>query len=405
MQKLSFSLPKYNRAINKFYDEVSDNLHMQDDLLRYFPPLRVSHSGTTRWLSEPGILEAPHRRHTNTTSGEIEIITKTDAVRFKEFLRNLIIPIRDKAKAHTVEIINQTCDVTGNTVNAVNQNAWDAYIEALEKVDMTLDNYGSPNFLFYSPELDEKRKKIKPTIEQENKVEEVFRRKIEAYFLKKGSRKLTKSNRKTKRVISEINVDINTLKTNLSLPKYELAIIQLTRDINNGLEILDPILGEIQRIPVAHDGITRQVSEPTILETPMQDYSMGASIDLDCFRNTDTDYFRDFLWKMVERISGELKKHLFETVSQTCDATGNSVAAKGKNFWDAYNEILETADMHFDENGNHNYKIYIHPDKGKELAANPPTEEQIAEGEKIIERKKQEYYAQKRTRRLSKLNN
>lgn len=406
MRKISFSLLNYNCAINKLYNEVSDYLHMQDDLLKHFPPIRVSHTGTNRWLTKPFILEAPYKLHTNKAIGEIETFTKTDVIKFKEFLHNLIIPIRNKAKEHTIEIINQTCDATGNKVNVGNQDVWDAYIEALEKVEMIFDSYGNPNFLIYSPEMDEKRKRIEPTIEQKNRIEEIFKQKIDAYFLKKGLRKLTKSKRKTKRIISEINVDVNLLKINLSLPKYESSMTQLFRDVKNGYEMLDPILSEIQSIPVAHDGAIRQVSEPNVLETSMRDYSIEELLELNCFRKTDSEYFRDFLWRMIEKVSGELKKHLFETVSQTCDAVGNSVDAKGKNFWDSYNEMLETTDMSFDENGNHNYKIYVHPDTAREIETNnPPTEEQLAKGKEIIERKKKEYYAQKRTRRLFKLNN
>lgn len=406
MKQISFSLPKYDYAMSVFYNQIADDLHMQDDLLRYFPPVRVSHTGTARWLSQPEILEAPYRQHKNTTSGEIEIITKTDVPKFKEFLEALLIPLRDKVKEHTIENINQTCDVTGNKVNVGNQDVWDAYIEALEKVEMIFDSYGNPNFLIYSPEMDEKRKKIEPTIEQKNRIEEIFKQKIDAYFLKKGSRKLTKSKRKTKRIISEINVDVNSLKINLSLPKYESSMTQLFSDVKNGYEMLDPILSEIKSMPVAHDGVIRQVSEPKVLETPMKDYSIEELLELDCFRKTDTEYLRDFLWRMLEKVSGELKKHLFETVSQTCDAVGNSVDAKGKNFWDSYNEMLEATDMRFDKNGNHNYKIYVHPDTAREIEVNnPPTEEQIAKGKQIIERKKKEFYAQKCTRRLFKLNN
>ncbi len=401
MDKLSFSLPKYDFAFNNFYNDLYDDLHLQDELLRRFPPKLMAHSGTTRWLSKPDVLEAPYRQHKNTTSGEIEIITKTDALKFKEFLQNLIIPIRDKVKEHTIENINQTCEMTGNKVDAVNQNVWDAYIEAIEKMKMVFDEDGNPNFLIHPPEFYEKLSKTDPTVDQRNKIGKIFGRKREEYILRKGSRKLTKSNRKSRQVVSELNVDVSSLKFNLSLPQYELAITQLLRDVNNGYEQLDPILSQVQKVPVAHDGFTRQVSEPTILETPMKDYLVDTSIKLDCFRNTDTEYFRDFLWKMLEEINGEVKKHIFETISQTCDATGNSVDAEGKNFWDSYNEMLETADMRFDENGNHNYKIYIHPDRRKDIEANPPSEKQLTKSKEIIERKKQTYYAQKRTRRLS----
>lgn len=251
MKQISFSLPKYDFAFNNFYNDLYDHLHLQDELLRRFPPKLMAHSGTTRWLSKPDVLEAPYRQHKNTSSGEIEIITKTDALKFKEFLHDLIIPIRDKAKQHTIEVINQTCEATGNKVDAANQNIWDAYIEAIEKMEMAFDDAGNPNFLIHPPEFYEKLQSTEPTIEQRNKVEDVFKRQKENYILKKGSRRLIKSSRKEKSSSLNENIDVNTLKTSLSLPEYNSSMIQLIREVKSGFESLDPILGKISKVEVA----------------------------------------------------------------------------------------------------------------------------------------------------------
>jgi hypothetical protein len=401
MKKLSFSLPKYDFAMSEFYNRIADNLHMQDELLRRFPPVRVTHTGTTRLLSKPDILEEPYKLHKNITSGEIEIITQTNIVKFKDFLLDLIIPIQTKLKEDTEEIINQTCNVTGNKIDAKNQNVWDAYIEALEKMKVSFDDDGNPNFLVHPPEFYEKLSKTTPTIEQGRKVEEIFRRKKEEWFSKKQSRRLLKSTRKP--MFSSLNekIDINTLKSPLKLPKYELATIQLIRDVKKGFENLDDILGKIKSVPVAHGGKTRQVSEPQILETPMRRYSAVISVKFDTFYNTDIEEFRDALCKFIEEAIGQMREHFFSVFPQICDATGNSINAQGKNVWDAHLEMLETIEMHFDENGNHHTEIIMGSDIEKIIKDNPPTPEQIARENEIIERKKKEYYAQKRTRRLS----
>jgi hypothetical protein len=405
MKQISFSLRKYDSAFNNFYNDLYDHLHLQDELLKRFPPKLMAHSGTIRWLSKPDVLEAPYRQHKNTTSGEVEIITKTDVLKFKEFLHDLIIPIRDKAKQHTIEVINQTCEATGNEVDAVNQDVWDAYIEAIEQMEMAFDDDGNPIFLIHPPKFYEKLQSTKPTIEQSNKVEEIFKKQKENYILKKGSRRLFKSSRKEKPLSLNENIDVTTLKTSLSLPKYNLSMIQLIREVKNGFENLDPILGEIRKVEVAHGGMTRQVSEPQILETPMKNYSAIISVELDCFLNTDTEQFRDALYNFSNEAVEQMKKHFFEVFPQICDATGNNVNAQGKNVWDAYLEMLETMEMSFDENGNHNTTLVVHPDTARKIRENPPTPEQIAKGNEIIERKKKEYYAQKRTRRLLKFNN
>jgi hypothetical protein len=52
MTKLSLALPKYEAAINGLHDEVQLTLHMQDEILRLFPPVYVVHKGPTRGCSK-----------------------------------------------------------------------------------------------------------------------------------------------------------------------------------------------------------------------------------------------------------------------------------------------------------------------------------------------------------------
>ncbi len=190
MSKLSFSLPKYDIAIGRLYNEVSNDLHMQDEVLRSLPPIEVVHSGTTRFFTEPNVLEAPYRQHKNTAVAETEIITQTDVVRFKEFLSNLIVPLLNQLKEHTGEVITQMCNITGNNIDARDTNPWDSYIEALEKMKIFFDNDGNPVFLIHPPEFYDKLRKVKPTIQQIQKVEEIFKKKRAEHNVKKSSRRL-----------------------------------------------------------------------------------------------------------------------------------------------------------------------------------------------------------------------
>jgi hypothetical protein len=401
MQKLSLSLPKYDSAMQKLCDDFYDEMHMADKLMKNFPPERVIHSGTIRFLCNPTVLEEPYKNHENIHTGQAEIITQTNIFKFRDFLQDLLTPLLNQSKQQTIDTINQICDTTGNNIEAKNQNVWDAYIQAIEQVEMVFDDCGNPSFLIYPLEIYDKLSQIEPTSEQSVKVEEIFRQKREAHYLKRQSRRLSKSSEKPKSYFLNEKVDVSKLGAVLKLPKYDLAVIQLIREVKNGFEKLDPILGEMGKVSVSHSGKTRQVSEPQILETPMKRYSAVISVEGDCFRNTDTEEFRDALWNFAKETIGQMKKHFFDTFPQICDATGNSIDANGKNYWDSFNEMLETIQMSFDENGNHNYKILVHPNTFKKIQDIPPTEEQLAKGREIIERKKKEYYAQKRTRRLS----
>lgn len=190
-------------------------------------------------------------------------------------------------------------------------------------------------------------------------------------------------------------------KISFSLHAYDVATTELVREIKAGLDKTDHILGQIQVHSVVHGGITRQVSEPQIVDTEMKHHRAGGLIHFDWFLKTDTEQFVEFIYGMWESFASQAKKALFETVGLTTEAVGNSHALAGRNFWDAQLEMMESLEWHFDEDGNHNYEFYCHPDVGKKLAENPPTPEQDKRVEELISRKREEYYAKKRTRRLS----
>ena len=190
-------------------------------------------------------------------------------------------------------------------------------------------------------------------------------------------------------------------KLSLSLHKYDVTTAELIGETKIGLDKTHPILGQIQIHSVVHGGTTRQVTEPQIVETEMRQHSTDAVIGFDSFLKTDVERFTELLYNMWEAFASQTTKALFETVSLTTEAVGNVHNAAGRNIWEAQIEMLESLEMHFDEDGNHNYKYYLHPDMAKKLAENPPTPEQEKRAEEIIKRKREEYYAKKRTRRLS----
>lgn len=191
--------------------------------------------------------------------------------------------------------------------------------------------------------------------------------------------------------------------TNLqfSLSNYDSALVRLIGEVKIGFENADPILGQLRRVPVVHDGSTRQVSGPQVYETSMRDSSAESLIDVACIRKTDVESFRDFLWTLCDSLMVEMKKGLFEVVSKVTEATGNVYDSAGRDFWDSYIEMIKGIHMIFDENGNHNYNLYLHPDTAKRLQETPPTPEQVQTIQDVINQKREEYNAQKRTRRLS----
>jgi hypothetical protein len=190
-------------------------------------------------------------------------------------------------------------------------------------------------------------------------------------------------------------------KISLTLTEYDSAMTRLVREIKDGLEKTDPILREIQRVPIAHEGTTRQVSSPKVVETSVKDFSAVVNIHRKSFLETNVETFVEFVWKLSDSLISETTNYLFETISLTTEAVGNVVNVEGKDLWDDQIEMLEKTYVRFDDNGNHNAKFYVPPDTLKKLSANPPTAEQQQRWNQVLSAKREEYYAKKRTRRLS----
>lgn len=186
-----------------------------------------------------------------------------------------------------------------------------------------------------------------------------------------------------------------------SMRKYDLATLELHRDIHEGLVKADNILGKIETIPTSHGGTTRQVSEPEIYDTEMQHIAVGITMDSRWITQTDVENIANFIWETSQELISRFKKYLFEVFSKTTEAVGNAFNAQGMNVYDAQIEMLKGLEMRFDKDGNHNYEFIVHPDTARRLRENPPTPEQMQRWEEAINAKREEYYAQKRTRRLS----
>jgi hypothetical protein len=174
-------------------------------------------------------------------------------------------------------------------------------------------------------------------------------------------------------------------------------------EVRNGLAKVDPIIGEIPATPTSHGGVIRQVSEPAIVETPMQVFSSDVILEGALFRKTDVDTFVGILWNSCQELIAQSTKFLFEITSRTSEAIGNVTNAKDMNIWDAQIETVKKLEMRFDNEGNHGVRFYpSNPENmAQRMRETPPTPEQIKQMDELIKAKREEYYAKKRTRRLS----
>ena len=191
------------------------------------------------------------------------------------------------------------------------------------------------------------------------------------------------------------------MKLTFSLHQYDAAMREFIDTVKRGSEQLDPILSQIERTAVSHGGRTRQVSAPKIVETEMNTETVEASIKTETYRKTDVGAFAGFLWDFCEQFNLLEKRLLFSNISQTTEAVGSVVDGRDKNIHDAMIEMLEKKEMRFDAHGNHGDSVVLTPELSKQMRENPPTKEQTERWNKTMEAKRAEYYAKKRTRRLS----
>src|SRR2546423_14586556 len=97
-------------------------------------------------------------------------------------------------------------------------------------------------------------------------------------------------------------------KLSFSLYKYDSAMTRLVREVRVGLENHDEILGQIRSRPVSHGGTIRQVSNPKIVDTPMQRVGAKFEMKIEAFEQTDVEQLVECLIESLDTFFSEQKK-------------------------------------------------------------------------------------------------
>ena len=93
---------------------------------------------------------------------------------------------------------------------------------------------------------------------------------------------------------------------------------------------------------------------------------------------------------------------LLSSLTQITELTGNQLDAAGRPMsWDLITDALEMLEIEFDDEGKMNLSLVMSPSNVRRLEElGPPTAEQKARHEAMLERKRHEWLARQRTRRL-----
>jgi hypothetical protein len=186
MSRISFSLPRYEYAINKLRDEVLFGLHMEDEILKLFPPIEMFHRGTTRLVSKPTILDRSTRPHKSKVSMDEAMFLQTDVIKCTDVISQLTMSLLNQQKAHTFEVMFETGEAAGNSIDGKGRGVWELYIEALQKLDYRFEGYKC----YVGSDVMEKMLASPPTEEQLSRAKEVVKAKREEALTKKRVRRL-----------------------------------------------------------------------------------------------------------------------------------------------------------------------------------------------------------------------
>jgi hypothetical protein len=189
-----------------------------------------------------------------------------------------------------------------------------------------------------------------------------------------------------------------------SLPEYEQGALSVFGDAVDEFAMINhPILREMER-RVVRDVRPSRISEGEDPPLALNPIESSAEIVLDASAIAEGDL--GSVYTAADTIGdakgGAIVKGMVEHLSQITDRTGNAVDAGGRPVsHELFFEMLEGMEISFDEHGEAEFQILTSPEMGAKLAALPPlTPEQQARLDEIMARKREEFEARKKTRRM-----
>jgi hypothetical protein len=188
-----------------------------------------------------------------------------------------------------------------------------------------------------------------------------------------------------------------------TIVEYDEAMTKLISDVINGWISLDPLFGQMRHNVVTHSGPIRNVRGIKPLDQPLSEITSESKISMDDVQNLNIEANTEFLLGLAKTCRKNIAIDFFSRIREVTEATGNVVDAQNKPFsWDYYIDLLEGWDLEFDaENKPILPQMIIPPKMIETINKSSATVEQQKRAEAIIERKRMEFNAKKRTRRIS----
>lgn len=191
-----------------------------------------------------------------------------------------------------------------------------------------------------------------------------------------------------------------------SLPEYECAQFKFFHAaVKKLMKAKDSLYASIPEAPPQEAIPTTQNTMPSgevVENTPLMIESK-VIIKWDDIRSCNLNALAEQVDAIAEERLSIVMPHIFRVFEKTCNAAGTGTDAGGKPFsFEIYLAALEKIDLRFDGEGQPILPtLVVHPDMAKHIASlPPPTEEQQRAYIDLIERKRREFNARRRDRKL-----
>ena len=189
------------------------------------------------------------------------------------------------------------------------------------------------------------------------------------------------------------------------LPEYDQAFTDFFREAADAVaRALDPLLSQIRVQEVEHVGTSRVSGEERTVELPPVEAKLELSFEAEDLIEGRVSGILAVIHDAADQHVRQVMPHIFESIGRITDATGNKIDAGGRPFSpELLLEALEKIEWSFDEDGEPIMPtLVMSPDMAEKVSQLPPlTPEQEQAFADLKERKRAEYRARRRHRKLS----
>jgi len=188
------------------------------------------------------------------------------------------------------------------------------------------------------------------------------------------------------------------------LPEYEAAVADLSFALVNELvRARDPILANVRYEQVGHVSSGEVPGNSAQGASWPVNMAISFSASVEAMLTCDLDSWSAMISDAADEALSALMPQFLRGMAEACERAGTVVDAGGKPFdHDLFLELIERCELDFDEAGKPRMPtVFVSPGVFEQIRRLPPrTPDQSARYEAIIEKKRNQFNARRRVRKL-----